>query len=105
VEGSELAADRRPWRAVQRSLRKRQRPRKGRAELIVLLVALAAALSTASWIGSRVDVELSSLFDLPAGLGFAYGSSAPHPVVGFKLAIPGIVSRPGRQFDKADGSR
>jgi hypothetical protein len=89
VDASEFAADPRPWLAVQRSLRQRQRPRRGRAELIVLLVALTAALSTASWVGTRVDVELSRLFDLPAEFGFAHGAGAPHPVVGFQAGTTG----------------
>jgi hypothetical protein len=63
---------------------------------------LAAALSTASWVGTRVDVELSSLFDLPAEFGFAHGSSAPHPVVGFQA---GNTGNHDRQLDKADGGR
>jgi hypothetical protein len=52
---------------------------------MVLLLVLTAALTTASWVGARVDVELSSLFDLPAELGFAPGTSAPHPIVGYQV--------------------
>jgi hypothetical protein len=73
----------------KRSLQQRQRPRRGRAELIVMLLALTAALSTASWVGTRVDVELSRLFDLPSEFGFAHGYSAPHPVVGFQAGDSG----------------
>ena len=61
-----------------------RRRRTGHAELFVLLVAFAAALTTAYWVDSHIEVELSTAFQLPASLGFVHNTSAPHPFVGYE---------------------
>src|SRR5260370_40692141 len=70
------------------------RRRSGSAELVYLLIVLAAGFTTAWWAGQKLGMDLSSVTKLASILGLTETGRVPHGAAGYQPIVATQPSHP-----------
>jgi hypothetical protein len=75
--------------------------RAGSAELMYLLVVLAAGVATAWWAGHKIGMDLSSITTMASVLGLTETGRASHGVVGYSPQLEAQAHTPAAPYCQA----
>src|SRR2546429_677882 len=73
--------------------RHQTRKRAGSAELVYLLVVLAAGVTTAWWAGHKIGMDLSSITTVASVLGLTETGHLDHGIVGYHPNANGLADQ------------
>jgi hypothetical protein len=78
--------DVRPWLTVRRTLQRRSRQPCRLVEMAMFVLVLTVGLYAAWWLGPRIEVSVSGVFEASEAFGFVRPGVAPRHLVGYETS-------------------